>query len=191
MSNSSGVLVFSGHMIDRPGRQSERFPERIVGTVERAIQDTLAQLDAGAGKTAMCQGACGGDLLFARSALQRGLGLSLFLPVTRTAFVQQSVAFANEYWTSLFEEVIKHPRTGVQILDPESCWAQEHESIFVCANTWMLASACDTKSNVQAVALWDGQRSGKPGGTDAFVDSVRRLGLSLHIIDLRRLSGGR
>lgn len=190
MNGKSGVLVFSGHMIDMPGRQSERFPERIVGAVARAIQDTLAELDAGAGQTAMCQGACGGDLLFARSALQRGLGLSLFLPVTRTAFVQKSVAFAKEYWTILFDEVVEHPRTRVQVLDPESCWAQEHESIFVGANTWMLASACATKSNVQAVALWDGQRSGKPGGTDAFVDSVRRLGLPLHIIDLSELSGG-
>ena len=62
------VLLFSGHMIDAPDRQTPRFPADKEPVAAGAIADTLAKLGAGPGDLAICGGACGGDLIFAELA---------------------------------------------------------------------------------------------------------------------------
>jgi tetratricopeptide (TPR) repeat protein len=55
------VVVFTGHMIDRPGRQSQRFPPRLEKSIAAAIEKELEAMNAGFGFSG---GACGGDVLF-------------------------------------------------------------------------------------------------------------------------------
>src|SRR5208337_4165779 len=58
------VALFSGHMIDAPGREKPRFPPDKEPIAARAIEEALADLGVGAADLAICGGACGGDLLF-------------------------------------------------------------------------------------------------------------------------------
>ena len=58
------VFLFSGHMVDAPGRKMPRFPPDRVPVAAHAIESLLARLDAAAGDLGICGGACGGDLLW-------------------------------------------------------------------------------------------------------------------------------
>ena len=63
------VFLFSGHMIDAPGRCRPRFPPDKEKIAAQAIAKKLDELGAGPGDLALCGGACGGDLLFAEACL--------------------------------------------------------------------------------------------------------------------------
>jgi hypothetical protein len=57
------VLLFSGHMVDAPGRRAPRFPPSKVTAAARRIDAALDALHAAATDLAITQGAAGGDPL--------------------------------------------------------------------------------------------------------------------------------
>jgi hypothetical protein len=89
------IALFSGHMIDAPGRAKPRFPPDKAPIAARAIASALDDLALGASDLAICGGACGGDLLFAEAALTRGARLEIFLPFEEATFLEKSVDFAG------------------------------------------------------------------------------------------------
>src|SRR5258707_10834000 len=94
------VLLFSGHMIDAPGREEPRFPASKEPVAADAIAKLLDSADVGADSSdlAICGGACGGDLLFAEACLARGAGLELYIPFDEPTFLAESVDFADADW---------------------------------------------------------------------------------------------
>src|SRR5215469_13312621 len=96
------VLLFSGHMIDAPERSDPRFPPDKEGVAAEAIAQTLAGVGAGQADLAICGGACGGDLLFAETALARQLTLELYIPLRLEEFLARSIDFADANWRSRF-----------------------------------------------------------------------------------------
>ncbi|HEX2242520.1 MAG TPA: TRAFs-binding domain-containing protein, partial [Gammaproteobacteria bacterium] len=103
------VLLFSGHMIDAPDRIEPRFPAAKENVAAAAIAATLEKLHAGEEDLALCGGACGGDLLFAEAALDRGLKLEIRLAFDEPTFLQKSVSFAPGNWTERYFKVKSHP----------------------------------------------------------------------------------
>src|ERR1700710_557400 len=61
------VVLFSGHMIDAPDRETPRFPPDKEPLAAQAIAEALANLHVGPDDLCICGGACGGDLLFAEA----------------------------------------------------------------------------------------------------------------------------
>src|SRR6516164_5733952 len=96
------VALFSGHMIDAPGREKPRFPPDKEPIAARAIAETLADLGIGPADLMICGGACGGDLLFAEAALARGARLELYIPFDEPTFLERSVDFAGGDWRARF-----------------------------------------------------------------------------------------
>ena len=86
------VFLFSGHMIDAKGDAAALPPEQEPRAAQ-AIRETLQKLDAGAEDLALCEGACGGDLLFAEAFLERGGRVELRLPFDEPTFIEESVVF--------------------------------------------------------------------------------------------------
>ncbi len=184
MSDSSAppgkVFLFSGHMIDPPGSAIERFPVDMEDLAAGAIADRLDELDAGAGDLAVCEGACGGDLLFAQEALDRGMRLELRLPCEEREFLNDSVAFAGPAWIDRYHRIKTHPWTAMHVMRTEQEDGDPHE----CANLWQLDAALAWGAErMILLALWDGRRSGQPGGTDHMVDTLKNRHGRLCIID--------
>lgn len=96
------VLLFSGHMIDTPGRREARFPANKEPIAANAIAEMLIRIDAGPADLAICGGACGGDLLFAEASIRRGSRLELYIPFDESTFLAKSVDFADANWHSRF-----------------------------------------------------------------------------------------
>ena len=62
-------------MVDSPDRTEKRFPndKKYIDIAVNAIAAKLDELGANKYDLALCGGACGGDLLFAESCLERDL----------------------------------------------------------------------------------------------------------------------
>lgn len=96
------VFLFSGHMIDASDRTRARFPPDKEPLAAAAIGKLLDEVGAGATDVAISSGACGGDLLFVESCLQRRLRVEIYLPFVEDEFLKESINFAGEHWRQKF-----------------------------------------------------------------------------------------
>jgi tetratricopeptide (TPR) repeat protein len=95
------VFLFSGHMIDAPGRVLAALPRRQGSTGRRNRSRRRSTISApGAGDLALAQAASGGDLLFLEACLARGVRLQVMLPFEEPEFIERSILPASngEQW---------------------------------------------------------------------------------------------
>lgn len=182
------VVLFSGHMIDAPGRITPRFPPDMVPEVTNAIQGVLAAWNIGHHDLGMCGGACGGDLIFAEACLHRGARVELHLPYAVPTFIEQSVAFAGHEWVNRFHAVAENRRTTVHVMPDEPEEPPDDESRYTRHARWLLdrAFARGTK-NICVLCLWDGAAGDGPGGTADMLAAVEARRGKTVIIDSARL----
>jgi hypothetical protein len=175
------VFLFSGHMIDAPGREIPRFAPYKEPLVTRATGDLLRRLHAGAADLAICGGACGGDLIFAEAALTRGTHLEIYLPFDEPTFLAQSVDFAGAPWRQRYEAV--KAKAVLHLMPQERRDADPDGSAYERNNQWMLELASRFgPQKLEFIALWDGRPADGPGGTEHLIEEVRRIGGRSHII---------
>ncbi len=182
------VLLFSGHMIDAPGRKEPRFPPDKEPIAAAAIASTLEGLGVGREDLAICSGACGGDLLFAEAALVRGAALEIYIPFEEPTFLENSVDFADHDWRERFFAVKSRATLHVapEVLGALPDGADPYER----TNLWMLESAMRFGSErVDFVCLWNGQGGDGPGGTQHMMKEVERDSGRVHWLDTRTLWG--
>jgi hypothetical protein len=171
-------------MIDEPQRESERFPEDMTELAAGAIAKKLAELGAGDRDLALSEGACGGDLLFAQAALDRGLWLEMLLPYEEPEFIERSVAFAGEQWVDRYYKVKSAPRTKVRIMPDELGPTPASRDPYERVNLWLLYTALAWgPDQVRFMALWNGEKSGKRGGTDHMLEAVRKRSGRVSVLD--------
>lgn len=183
------VLLFSGHMVDRPDRKLPRFPANRVAAAGRAIDAELDRLRVGAGDRAVTSGASGGDLLFALSCLARGAAIEIYLPYPRDRFVQSSVEPGGPHWLAMFDEVMAHPLTVLHVMPLADDDAEDGNAYARC-NLAMLQRALElARGPIDLICLWDGSVGDGPGGTEHMVSAVRARRGHVHWIDSRTLPG--
>ncbi len=179
------VLLFSGHMIDAPGRTKPRFPAALEGAVAKAICAEVDALSVGRVDVAITSGACGGDILFAELMLDRGVPTRIYLPLDEPTFLEKSVNFANQHWLQRYRAVVARSTRFIapEILGPLGQGADPFER----TNLWMLDEARHIGGdNIVLICLWDGEGGDGPGGTKHMMDAVRRDGGKVRWIDLRQ-----
>ena len=191
------ILLFSGHMIDKPGRTLPRFPPECEPRIAAAIDATLTGLGAGPGDLGITQGACGGDLLFAEAMLQRGAALELHLPLPEETFVIKSVDFEKapssvpDRWRERFFAV-RHQRSVRTVLMPAGDGLEESDGVFERCNLWMLERAFSFGADkVRFICVWNGDGGDGPGGTDHMRKAVQQSGGAECWIDIRKLCAQR
>lgn len=182
------VLLFSGHMIDAPGRPEPRFPPQQESVAAHAIQAVLDKLHAGAEDLAICGGACGGDLLFAEAALARAVPLEVCLPFEEPAFLAASVDFAGAGWRTRYFDATRDPRTNLLVASAELGPLPPDADPYERNNLWMLERASRFgAARVQFICLWNGAGADGPGGTRHMFEQVQQAGGNVHWLDTRRL----
>jgi len=171
------VLLFSGHMIDAPGRDSPRFPPQQEKSARQALVQLLQDLDAGPRDRAVCSAACGGGLLFAEAATERGVPQQVYLPFAPDVFLQKSVAFAGGDWPARLNAVCA--QNSLHLLPLERPPLVAGDDPYEQTNLWMLdAVSRDGGERVEFICLWDGQggdrrsRSHRPRGPEGVPAAV-------------------
>ena len=182
------VALFSGHMVDAPGRENPRFPPDKEPIAACAIAKKLADIGVGPLDLAICGGACGGDLLFAEAALERGACLELYIPFAEPTFLEKSVDFADRDWRARYFAA-KAPAV-LHVAPSELGPLSEGEDAYERNNRWMLDSALRFGAEkVNFVCLWNGECGDGPGGTRHMMDAIRNRGGQTHWLDTTKLWG--
>ncbi len=180
------VILFSGHMIDRPGRPVPRFPPDLVDRVRVELGRALDSMELGCGDVGICGAACGGDLLFAGEALDRGLRLEVFLGGSEDHHLDHSVSFAGEDWVTRYRILTGSTRVAVRCLSSSS-----EEALYCEVNQAMLERAIRlAPTGVTLLVLQD--RSSTPDGPGGTEDMRRRVlaaGGTVRTLDLAALRG--
>jgi class 3 adenylate cyclase len=166
------IAVFSGHMLDRPERKVPRFPHTIEDEVRNEVKSKLDSLNAQVGFSSL---ACGGDLIFAESLLERGGEVNIVLPFRKEDFKRASVEILpGSDLGERFERVLQNASTVVVLNeagDPND--AAAFEFCNQALSGLALLKSRFLGMDVAPMVLWDGKRGDGRGGTQSFVDYWR------------------
>ena len=99
-----GIVICTGHMIDHPGRTTERFPDDLEPLVREAIDKVLDETNAQYG---FSSAGCGTDIVFIEAMLARDAEVHVFLPFIQDDFLETSVSYAGPEWTKRFEDIME------------------------------------------------------------------------------------
>lgn len=191
----SRVLVFTGHMIDAPGRAVPRFPPDKEGIARQAIKAAIAAERA---KTTgrvlgIAGGACGGDILFHELCTEMDIETWLLLALPPERYTVSSVQDAGPQWVERFRALCERikPRILADSKElPRWLRARKDYTLWERNNLWTLHNALAFGgSKVSLIALWNGDSGDGPGGTKDMVDKARARGAVVNILDTRQLFG--
>ena len=176
------VIAFSGHMIDRPGRKSPRFPPELESSVADALRATIARIGPALG---YAQAACGGDILFLEAMQDAGWQTQIVLPFAPASFVDTSVRFAGAQWVERFERVVARA-TRVLVATEEPFLGDtvlfEHAANLIQGLAFLRAR--ELTSEPLMLTVRDGDAAGLVGGAVATADLWARTGATVENIDL-------
>jgi hypothetical protein len=181
------VSVFSGHMVDAPGRPRPRFTPAMEPGVRRRL---LAQLRSWRVGFGYASGASGGDILFGECLLELGARLHLVLPLPVQGFKRQSVLPAGGDWERRFDALLARAEDTVIVhggLGGAAPDAGAGPCELVYANRVMTGlAALQTRAldlELHPLALWDGEPARERGGTASVVADWRARGLNPVVIN--------
>ena len=98
-------------MLDRPDRQAPRFPAVLEETVRAEIEACVERQDVRIGYSSL---ACGGDMLFVETVLNRGGEVHIFLPFDVETFIDRLLRFMQSRVPSARHRVARKLRGGMR-----------------------------------------------------------------------------
>jgi hypothetical protein len=189
------VLLFTGHMIDKPDRKEPRFPASKESVARQAIREAIEKERAIAPIAyGIAGGASGGDILFQEVCEELGIPTRLYLTLPREKYIVASVQSAGPQWVERFNQLLgRHPetRTLAETEDLPS-WLVDKEKYDIWSRNalWLLHNAlAEQDQSVTLLALWNGKAGDGPGGTADLVDQAGRRGAKVVILDTNQLFG--
>ena len=179
------IVVFAGHMIDKPGRSVARFPPQLETAVRDRLRARLQELNVGLG---YASAACGSDIIFLETILELGGEAHIVLPYNQGQFMEDSVEISSEgAWRERFNGVMQ--RASEVLIASEQ--RMEGGVPFEYANLMLhgLASirAEQLETALIPLAVWDGKLGDGAGGTASIVEHWRSVGHHVEIIDLAEI----
>ncbi len=182
-------IIFTGHMVDLPGRLQRRFPQSMASVVATEITQAVerARGTVRGPVLGLSSAARGGDILFQEACRLHGIETRVVLPCAAEEFVESSVdGVPDSDWVDRFRAVWHAAgATGRTVLS-----GQLEEAAYERCNEALLSAALETGRSAMLLAFWNGQQGDAPGGTATFVQRVRSAGGAVEIIDADRLLRG-
>ena len=176
------VVVFSGHMIDAPGRAQPRFPAALEPEVRASIRAKLTQLAPAA---VYGSAACGADLLCLEAARDMGCETHVVLPFPAAEFRAASVDYAGADWGGRFERALAAADSVTIASDHHargSAATFEYANLILTGMARLRGRVLETP--VRALAVRDPRAPGARGGTASIVSLWERHGLESETVDV-------
>src|SRR5215213_2159689 len=188
------VLLFTGHMIDTPGRAEPRFPPEKVDVAKQKIAEAVEAEKQVAGGIAYGIAGCasGGDILFHQVCEAMGIPTRIFLAVPRELYIRESVAQAGPQWIEEFNRLVRTRPVRV-LCDSQDLprWLQDKPdyNVWQRNNLWNLhnALAAAGGENVTLIALWNGATGDGAGGTADMVQKAQERGAKTIVLDTKKI----
>ncbi len=176
------VVVFAGHLIDRPGRSAPRFPTSLEPAVRDAIRSRIASAGAGIG---VSSAACGGDLIFLECLAERRATSHVVLPYNPQQFLADSVAIVpGADWPARFDRALD-TATEVVVASVQRMGdgGTSYDYAFRLLDGIAGVRADELDTELVCLAVWDGRTGDGTGGTATAVEHWRATGRAVDIID--------
>jgi hypothetical protein len=194
-------LVFSGHMIDAPGRSRSRFPPDKESQAREAISKKVAEIkaavekDQGAEVVGMAGASDGGDLLFHEACHDLGIKTHVLLPVPELVYRATAMSRQASRWAERYHAALRRA-TEVRTLArshamPGWLATRPDYDTWQRSNRWILhhAWAVTTSGRVSVLALWNGQVGDGKGGVADMVATGLHRGADVVTLDTVALFG--
>jgi hypothetical protein len=191
------VILFTGHMIDKPDRKEPRFPASEESRAQAAIEKEVRQLVEALPGPALgvAGGANGGDILFHEICASLKIPTRVLLTLPEGPFIAESVAGGGPGWIGRFNSLMtSHPgKNEVQVLSGSKdlpSWMREPAGydVWQRTNIWLLEEALASGApNLSLIALWDRKSGDGPGGTKDLVEQARKHGVNTILLDTTAL----
>jgi class 3 adenylate cyclase len=176
------VLVFTGHMIDRPERPAPRFPSVLEPWVQESIRK---RLEAMRPLAAYGSAACGADILCLEEMRRLGGETHVILPFPPAEFSQVSVEFAAGDWKARFERSLAAADSVTVASDHHargSVAPFEYANLVITGMGRLRAQVLAT--DLRGLAIAQPNAEAVPGGTASVIESWRRLELDVDFVSL-------
>jgi tetratricopeptide (TPR) repeat protein len=180
------VILFTGHMVDRPGTTPPRFPDSMRQVARQAIRNAVQQEIARTEGmvVAIASGASGGDLLFHDVCEGLAIEHRLRLPLPPDSFRNESVSPAGRFWEDCFDELLKKfpsvPYLSQSADLPLWLSVKKEYTSWQRANLWLIHEALALNAkNFTLVSLWDGIKTQGLGGTYHMQAVAQQYGAAL------------
>jgi len=175
------IFLFTGHMIDKPGRTEPRFPasreQEIKERIRAALRQEKTRLGEAISIAGIAGGACGGDILFHEVCHDLDIPTTIHLALPEEQFVIDSVKFAGNDWLTRFKnlfDALPHPIINEKGDLPNWLKNQNGYTVWSRNNLWELYSALAIGGkNVTLFALWNEKDGDGPGGTADMVAQAK------------------
>jgi len=176
------VLVYTGHMLDAPGRAAPRFPAALEGAVRAALRERLAALAPAA---AYGSAACGADLLCLELVRELGGETHVVLPFPPAEFREASVDFAGGDWGARFEQALAAAASVTVTSDHRASGSAatfEYANLVLTGMARLRAQRLDTA--LQGLVVRDPRSPGAAGGAASLAGLWQAAALPVESIDL-------
>lgn len=174
------VVVFTGHPLDRPG-EGPHFPPELEAAVRAEIAKSLDELGAQIGYS---MAACGSDLLFIESMLERGAEVNVVMPYAIDDFIAENVRYGGSRWEMRFRNALKLANTVTYATEERYLG---HGMLYRFANQCLHGMATLRAAFLTTapylLAVWDMMPGSLVGGAADFIDQWEDIS-QLRIIDL-------
>ncbi len=174
------IVIFSGHRIDAPDRESPRFPNSSVTSVAKAVSEKIEDWKP---LIAYASAAPGADLIFCEAVIDSGSELRLVLPFDLENFRNYLKECSDETWLQRFERVINRATSVVVASYGEYREEIQGPAVYDFVNCIVLGlarlEAQFLEAPLHTMAVWDGLRTPVVGGTADCVALWQSVGLPL------------
>ena len=192
------VILFTGHMLDAPGRDKDkaRFPntpEAVAAArkmIEKVIKEEMNE-DGGV-SFGIAGGACGSDILFHEVCNALNIPTQLLLALPEAQFQAESVNRGGVDWVMRYQQLCQRvtPRVLADSKDlPRWLSGRKDYDIWQRNNLWMMFNALATQArNLTLIALYNREKDPDgPGGTAHLVNVAANWGFKTVELDARQL----
>jgi hypothetical protein len=197
-STPARVILFTGHMLDAPGRSKDkaRFPATPEAEAEarRMIEEAVKKEinEDGGVSFGIAGGACGSDILFHEVCNSLNIPTRLFLALPQDMFQAESVNRGGPDWVKRYHALCQRlpPRELAESEDlPRWLTDRKNYDVWQRNNQWMMFNALAERArNLTLMALYNPDRDPDgPGGTGHLVTLASGWGFKTVELDARRL----
>ena len=181
------VVVFTGHMMDRPGQPLQHLGPAFEAPLKAELHRRLDEMDVQIGYSSA---ACGSDLLFIEAMLERAAEVNIILPFDHEDFVAACVAYAGPRWIMRFRNALRLAHS-VSYATTERYLG--HDTLYRFANQMLHGMATlrarFLETEPHLLAVWDMSEGSLIGGAADFIDQWEDIA-RLQIVDPELLSLG-
>jgi tetratricopeptide (TPR) repeat protein len=181
--NNGRAFLFTGYMVDYPGKEKKTFPADKENEIRKEILDKLESFNLIPNDRAFVGGlSAGSEILFVEICVEKGIKVRVYLPLPESAYVRQFVSPGGDVWVDRFYKIRNHPLVEELYQIENVGQPKTGDDPYERNNRWTLYSSLGRGiDKVTLVALWN-EHDDRPKDRDAHL--VR------HMIELTRDTGG-